>query len=100
MEKSKLQIDCKNDLTISGTLLAKQEDTITYTSKKTNLQVEAKRDILVLQTSFGIVLCRCFSQDPKDKELVGVLNSGDPLVLPVVSYNIENGLKSASVRLH
>lgn len=97
--KSKLVLDCSKDLSITGVLIGKQADSITYTSKKTSQQVEANRDILILQCPFGIVLCRSFSSDPKSAAVAEQLVVGDTLTLPVTSYSIESGMKSASVRL-
>lgn len=88
-----------NDLAISGVVLGKQNDSITYTSKKTNQQVEASREIIIVQTSFGIVLCRSFSSELAAVKFAESLNVGDNVLLPVQSFAIDSGMKSASVRL-
>lgn len=88
-----------NELTITGLLMGKQQDNITYTSKKTNQQVEACRDVLVLQTSFGIVICRSFNNDQKSIDVGKSLEVGKTYVFAVTQYGLDNGLKSASVRL-
>lgn len=88
-----------NELTITGVLMGKQQDNITYTSKKTNQQVEACRDVLVLQTSFGIVICRSFNNDQRAVDLAKTLEVGKTYVFAVTQYQIDNGLKSASIRL-
>lgn len=95
----KIKIDCRNDMVISGTLLALQGDTITYTSRKTQQQVTARRHVLILSTSYGPILCRCFADDLKVDEVVSQLKVGETYTLPITSYSIENGVKSASVRL-
>ena len=45
-----------NDFPSTGIVLGIQSDNIQYISKKTNLQTEAKREVIVLQCTFGIVL--------------------------------------------
>lgn len=87
------------DLTISGLLLGRQQDNITYVSKKTNQQVEASREVLVLQTSFGIVICRSFSNDGKSADVFKALEIGRSYCFAVTSYQIDNGLKCATVRV-
>lgn len=88
-----------NDLTITGLLMGKQQDNITYTSKKTNQQVEACRDVLVLQTSFGVVIGRSFNNDPKSAEVSKTLEIGKTYQFAVNAYQIDNGLKTATLRL-
>ena len=88
-----------NELTITGLLMGKQEDNITYTSKKTNQQVEAKRDVLVLQTSFGVVIGRSFNNDPEAVKVSATLEVGKTYLFAVTQYSIENGLKTATLRL-
>lgn len=98
-KSNSLNLDLTKDLTITGLLIGKQQDNITYTSRKTNQQVEANRDILILQCDFGIVLARSFSSDPKAAEVARAMKVGDRYTLPVQSYSIESGMKSAGVRL-
>lgn len=86
-----------NDLPIAGLLIGLQNDSITYTSKKTGQQIEAKRDILILQTEHGIILARSFSSESSG--FLQTVKVGDRLMLPMTSYQIENGVKTASVRL-
>lgn len=88
-----------NELTITGLLLGRQQDNITYTSKKTNQQVEATREVLVIQTSFGIVIGRSFSNDPKSVEVAKSLEQGKSYRFAVTSYQIDNGLKTAGLKL-
>lgn len=98
-KSNSLNLDLSKDLTITGLLIGKQQDNITYTSKKTNQQVEANRDILILQCDFGIVLARSFSSDPKAAEVAKTMKVGERYTLPIQSYSIESGMKSAGVRL-
>lgn len=94
-EKNAVPVVSPNDLTITGTLLGVQSDNITYISKKTNLQTEAKRDVLVLQCPFGIVLCRAFNPQSDTSRF----KVGEQITFAVTEYKIDNGVKSASVRI-
>lgn len=84
-----------NDLTISGLCLGRQDDTITYTSKKTGQQETLKREVLVLKCSFGIVVCRFFNPSVSLAEF----KEGETITLPVSAYSIEQGLKTATIRI-
>lgn len=83
------------DFPLSGIVLGVQSDSITYVSKKTNLQTEAKRDVIVLQCPFGIVLCRSFNPSVD----CSFLKSGDKVTFALTEYRIDNGVKTASVRI-
>lgn len=84
-----------HDLTITGMLVATQSDNIQYISKKTNLQTEAKRDVLVVKCSFGVVLCRAFNPETDTSKLV----EGNTYTFAVNEYRIDNGVKMAQVRI-
>lgn len=84
-----------NDFPISGTVLGVQSDNISYVSKKTNLQTEAKRDVIVLQCSFGIVLCRAFNPQFDCSKL----KVGSSVTFALQEFRIDNGVKNASVRI-
>ena len=85
-----------SDLTIRGIVLGFQNDSITYTSKKTGKEETLNRDVVVLKCSFGIVICRFFNPSIDVKS---VLSEGMEVSLPISSYQIEGGLKTASVRV-
>lgn len=84
-----------NDLVFDGLVLGVQSDNIQYVSKKTNLQTEAKRDVVILQTSFGIVLCRAFNPSVD----LSPLTSGQRVRFAVTEYRIDNGVKNASIKV-
>lgn len=84
-----------NDFPISGVVLAVQSDSITYTSKKTNLQTEAKREVVVLQCPFGIVLCRAFNPSID----LSTLKPGVNATFALTEFRIDNGVKNASIRI-
>lgn len=84
-----------NDLTITGMVLGRQDDTITYTSKKTGKEETLKRQVLVLKASFGIVLCRFFNPSID----LSTLKEGSTVTFPVNQYAIEQGIKTATVRI-
>lgn len=84
-----------NDMPLTGVVLGIQSDNITYTSKKTNLQVEAKRDVIVLQCAFGIVLCRAFNPSFD----CSTLKVGQQVTFALNEYRIDNGVKNAQVRI-
>lgn len=84
-----------HDLTISGVVLGRQDDTITYTSKKTGKEETLKREVLLLKTSFGIVVCRFFNPTTD----LSVYKEGGNATLPVSQYGIEQGLKTATIRI-
>lgn len=95
MEKNN-PIPCSpSDLTISGLVLGIQNDSITYVSKKTGKEETMKRDVLVLKSDFGIVICRFFNPSIDVHSLV---KEGSSVTLPVNEYRIENGVKTATVR--
>lgn len=85
-----------SDLVINGMVLGFQDDTITYTSKKTGKEETLRRDVVVFKTSFGIVILRFFNSSIDVK---AVLKEGMVLDVPISSYQIEGGLKVASVRV-
>lgn len=84
-----------NDFPISGLVLGVQSDSITYVSKKTNLQTEAKRDVIILQTSYGIVLCRAFNPSLD----LAQLKPGMQVTFALTEYHLDNGVKNASIRI-
>lgn len=84
-----------NDLTIQGMVLGFQNDSITYTSKKTGQQETLNRDVVILRCSFGIVICRFFNPSVDVKSL---LAEGQNISLPVSEYRVDNGLKCATIR--
>lgn len=83
------------DFPISGVVLGVQSDNITYTSKKTNLQTEAKREVIVLQCPFGIVLCRCFNPSIDCSSI----KVGSSVTFALNEFRIDNGVKNAQVRI-
>lgn len=85
-----------NDLAISGMVLGFQNDTITYTSRKTGKEETLTRDVVILKTSFGIVICRFFNPS---LDVKSILHEGDTVSVPVSQYSVENGLKTATVRV-
>lgn len=85
----------EHDLTITGMLVARQSDDIKYISKKTNLQTEAKRDVLVVKCAFGVVLCRAFNPEMDSSKLV----EGNTYTFAVNEYRIDNGVKMAQIRI-
>ena len=85
-----------SDLVIEGLVLGFQNDTLTYTSKKTGKQETLVRDVVLLKCSFGIVVCRFFNPSIDVK---AVLKEGQMVKMPVSQYAIEGGLKTASVRV-
>ena len=85
-----------SDLCISGIVLGFQNDTITYQSKKTGKEETLNRDVVILKTSFGIVICRFFNPSLDVKSF---LSEGMDITFPISQYQIENGLKTASVRI-
>lgn len=85
----------ERDLTITGLLVATQSDNIQYISKKTNLQTEARRDVLVVKCPFGVVLCRAFNPEIDTSKLV----EGNTYTFAVSEYRIDNGVKMAQVRI-
>lgn len=84
-----------NDITITGMLVGKSYDDLEYTSKKTGLRQTLKRAVLVLQTKVGIVLCRSYNAETD----LNVFEPGKTYVFPIAEYKIDNGVKSATVRL-
>lgn len=95
--KSEVQIPVsKNDLCITGVVLGFQNDSITYRSKKTGQDETMVRDVVILNTSFGIVVCRFFNPSIDVKS---VLREGTEVTFPISQYSIENGLKTATVRI-
>lgn len=84
-----------HDLTITGLVLGRQDDTITYSSKKTGKQESLKREVILLKTSFGIVVCRFFNPTSD----LSVFKEGSTATLPVSQYAIEQGLKTATIRI-
>lgn len=99
-EKPKTENESKplvsdRDLTITGMLVAIQSDDIKYISKKTNLQTEAKRDVLVVKCPFGVVLCRAFNPEMDTSKLI----EGNTYTFVVNEYRIDNGVKMAQVRI-
>lgn len=85
-----------SDLVFKGLVMGVQNDSITYTSKKTGKEETLNRDVVILKTSFGIVVCRFFNPSIVVKD---VCKEGSTVELPISSYQIENGLKTASVRV-
>lgn len=94
-ETSKLPPVGANDFPLTGVVLGLQSDSIKYVSKKTNLETEAKRDVIILQCPFGIVLCRAFNPSID----VSFLKSGDRVTFAMTEYRLDNGVKNASVRI-
>lgn len=92
-------LDTVSNLCITGVLLAKQNDTLSYVSKKTNQQIEAVRDILIMQCPFGIVLVRSFQTDSAASDIVKSLETGKTYTLPIQSYQIDNGVKNAGLKV-
>lgn len=95
MENSKLPVLNSGDFPIKGIVLGTQSDNISYISKKTNLQTEMKRDVVVLQCPFGIVLCRSFNPSFD----VSLLKVGSEVTFAMTEYRIDNGVKNATIRL-
>lgn len=97
MEKQEIKLPPvgANDFPISGVVLGVQSDNISYVSKKTNLQTEAKRDVIVLQCSFGIVLCRAFNPSFD----CSLLKVGSTVTFALNEFRIDNGVKTAQVRI-
>lgn len=91
---SKLPTVSPSDLALTGTVLGVQNDKISYVSKKTGLQTEMNRQVLVLQCSFGIVLVRAFNPQ-FDYSSIAV---GTKVDLPINEYRIDNGVKTAVVK--
>ncbi len=85
-----------NDLVISGIVLGFQNDSITYTSKKTGKEETLNRDVVILKCPFGVVICRFYNPSIVLKD---VLSEGMEVSLPISQYQIENGLKVVSVRV-
>lgn len=83
-----------SDLVFTGTVLGVQDDTVHYVSKKTGLNTEMKRQVIVLQTSFGIVLCRVFNPQ-FDYSSIPVGMKGD---FAINEFRIDNGVKTAVVK--
>lgn len=83
------------DLTVSGLLVGLSHDDLEYTSKKTGMRQTLKRAVLVLQTSVGIILCRSYNGDTDLSTFV----VGKSYVFPIAEYKIDNGVKSATIRL-
>lgn len=94
-DKFSLPAVSPSDFPICGVVLGVQSDSISYVSKKTNLQTTANRYVIVLQCSFGIVLCRCFNPS-LDLTLLPV---GASVTLSMQEYRIDNGVKTANVRV-
>lgn len=93
--KGKLPEPSPNDLVFEGLVLGVQSDNISYVSKKTNLQTEAKRDVVIIQTNFGIVLCRAFNPSVD----LSFLQSGSRVRFAVNEYRIDNGVKTAQIKV-
>ena len=85
-----------NDLVFKGMVMGVQNDSITYTSRKTGKEETLNRDVVILKTSFGIVVCRFFNPSV---DVRSVCKEGSTVELPISSYQIESGLKTASVRV-
>lgn len=84
-----------SELCITGVLVGRSHDDVTYTSKKTGLQQTLKREVLILQCPFGIAICRSFnSQTNMDGFKVG-----ETYCFPVADYKVDNGVKSFTVRI-
>lgn len=94
-QKPKLPEPSPNDLVIEGLVLGVQSDNIQYISKKTQLQTEMKRDVIILQCSFGIVLCRAFNPQFD----CSLITSGMRVKFAVNEYRIDNGVKNATIKL-
>lgn len=84
-----------SDLTVSGMLVGLSHDDLEYTSKKTGLRQTLKRAVLVLQTPVGIVLCRSYNGDTD----LSIFQQGKTYFFPITEYKIDNGVKSATVRI-
>lgn len=84
-----------SDFPITGIVLGVQSDNISYVSKKTNLQTEAKREVIVLQCPFGIVLCRAFNPSVDCSSLP----VGSSVTFAMQEFRLDNGVKTASVRI-
>lgn len=84
-----------SDFPLTGMILGVQSDNISYVSKKTNLQTEAKREVIVLQCPFGIVLCRAFNPSFDCSSL----KAGMTVTFALQEFRIENGVKNAQVRI-
>ena len=95
MEKNNPIPVTSSDLTVSGLVLGVQNDNITYLSKKTGKEETMQRDVLVLKTSFGIVICRFFNPSI---DVLTLVKEGTSITLPMNEYRIENGVKTAVVR--
>lgn len=83
------------DITIGGVLVGVSHDDLEYTSKKTGLRQTLKRAVLVLQTKVGVVLCRAYNAETD----LSVFKQGSTYVFPIAEYKIDNGVKSATIRL-
>lgn len=84
-----------NDFPLTGVILGVQSDNISYVSKKTNLQTEAKREVIVLQCPFGIVLCRAFNPQFDCSQL----KVGSSYTFALNEFRVENGVKNAQIRI-
>lgn len=84
------------DLTVSGIVLGIQNDSINYTSKKTGLASTLNRDVIILQTSFGVVICRTYNPSV---DVSKSFKAGQEAEFPISEYRIDNGLKTATVRI-
>lgn len=95
IKQFKLPDPSPNDLVFEGVVLGVQSDNIQYVSKKTNLQTEAKRDVVIMQCSFGIVLCRAFNPSV-DLSQIAV---GSRVKFAVNEYRLDNGVKTAQIKV-
>lgn len=86
----------ETDLTVTGTVMGRQDDTITYTSKKTGKEETLRRDVVVIMASCGMIVCRFYNPSV---DLSVVCATGNKVTLPISSYQIENGLKTVNVRI-
>lgn len=83
------------ELTVSGSLLGHSKEKRTWKDKVSGIEKELEVDCLFLQSSFGVLVVRCFN--PKFD--LTSLKVGDTVCFPVEEYKKENGLKSVSIRI-
>ena len=94
-KKYKSSSEFPNELTVSGTFIAHNKEKREWNDKQTGQKKEMLVDCVFLQSSFGVLVLRCFNPVFD----LDTLKVGDSVCFPVEEFKKENGLKAFIVRI-